>query len=139
MSRLATGVQLRPIDLTDVHVLVVDDHDDTLEFFGVALQQFGANILKARTARDALTILRTVRVNAMVSDLAMPGEDGLWLIQQLRRLQYEQGGSIPAVAVTAHRDRYAGERITDLGFKAFLTKPVDPFDLARTVASLVGR
>src|SRR5439155_27123682 len=62
MSRLATGVQLRPIDLTDVHDLAVDDHDDTLEFFGVALQQFGANILKARTARDALASLRTVRV-----------------------------------------------------------------------------
>ena len=69
----------------------------------------------------------------------MPGEDGLWLVEQLRRLKSEQGGSIPAIAVTAHRDRYAGERITDLGFKAFLTKPVDPFDLARTVASLVGR
>jgi len=41
--------------------------------------------------------------------------------------------------VTAHRDRYTAERVTDFGFEAFLTKPVDPFDLARTVASLVGR
>ncbi len=139
MSRRATGVQLRPLDLTDIHILVVDDYEDTLELFRVGLQAFGAKVLTARTARDALAIIKTVRVNAMVSDLAMPGEDGLWLVEQLRRLKSEQGGSIPAIAVTAHRDRYAGERITDLGFKAFLTKPVDPFDLARTVASLVGR
>jgi len=139
MSRRATGVQLRPIDLSDSHILVVDDHDDTLELFRAGLQAFGVKVLTARTARDALTVIKTVRVNAIVSDLAMPGEDGLWLVEQLRRLKSEQGGSIPAIAVTAHRDRYAGERVTDLGFEAFLTKPVDPFDLARTVAFLVGR
>src|SRR5437867_8085566 len=99
MSRRASGVQLRPIDLTNIHILVVDDHEDTLELFSVALHQFGANVLKARTARDALTIIQTVRVHAMISDLAMPGEDGLWLVQQLRRLKYEKGGSIPAIAV----------------------------------------
>src|SRR6266850_3988823 len=138
MSRLE-AVRLRPIDLTGVYVLVVDDYEDTLELFRSALEAFGAEVVTARSARDALTIMKTARVNAMVSDLAMPGEDGLWLVQQLRRLKSEQGGSIPAIAVTAHRDRYAGERVTDLGFEAFLTKPVDPFDLARTVAFLVGR
>ena len=46
---------------------------------------------------------------------------------------------LPTIAVTAHRDRYNAERVIALGFEAFLTKPVDPFNLARTVASLVGR
>jgi len=138
MSRLE-GLRLRPIDLTDVHVLVVDDYDDTLGLFSTALHSFGANVLTARSARDALTVLKTVRVNALVSDLAMPGEDGLWLIRQLRQLKHDGGGSIPAVAVTAHRDRYTAARVMDLGFEAFLTKPVDPFDLASTVAALVGR
>jgi two-component system CheB/CheR fusion protein len=130
---------LRPVDLTDIHVLVVDDHDDTRDLFSAALHAYGAKALTARSARDALAIIKTVRVNAMVSDLAMPGEDGLWLVKQLRRLKHEEGGSIPTIAVTAHRDRYAAERVMALGFEAFLTKPVDPFDLARTVASLVGR
>src|SRR5437870_11015442 len=138
MSRLE-GLRLRPIDLTDVHVLVVDDYDDTLGLFSTALNSFGAKVLTARAARDALTVLKTVRVNALVSDLAMPAEDGLWLVEQLRRLKSDQGGSIPAIAVTAHRDRYNAERVIALGFEAFLTKPVDPFNLARTVASLVGR
>jgi len=140
MSRHAS-LRFRPIDLTDIHVLVVDDHDDTVQLFSSALHVFGAKVLTARSARDALTIIKAVRVNAMVSDLdlAMPGEDGLWLIQQLRRLKYDQGGSIPAIAVTAHRDRYAADRVTALGFEAFLTKPVDPFDVCSAVASLVGR
>src|ERR1043166_550698 len=131
-------VEDRP-NLNAIHVLVVDDYNDTLELFSVALEQCGANVVKARTARDALTIIKTVRLNAIISDLAMPAEDGLWLIEQLRRLKSDKGGSIPAVAVTAHRDRYKAERVIALGFETFLTKPVDPFKLARTVASLVGR
>ena len=59
--------------------------------------------------------------------------------ENLERAKSDKGGSIPAIAVSAHRDRYNAERVIDLGFEAFLTKPVDPFNLARTVASLVGR
>ena len=130
---------VRAIDLADIHVLVVDDYEDTLEVFGAALHRFGANVVKARNARHALTLMKTVRVNVIVSDLTMPGEDGLWLLEQIRRLKSEHGRSIPAIAVTAHRERYAVGRLIEVGFEAFLTKPVDPIDLARTVASLVGR
>src|SRR5437870_3229056 len=48
---------VRAMDLADIHVLVVDDYEDTLEVFGAALQQFGANVLKARNAQHALTII----------------------------------------------------------------------------------
>jgi len=56
---------VRAMDLAGIHVLVVDDYEDTLEVFGAALQQFGANVLKARDARHALTIMKTVRVNVI--------------------------------------------------------------------------
>src|SRR5256886_3799568 len=117
-------LRFRPIDLTGVYVLVVDDYEDTLELFRSALEAFGAEVVTARSARDALTIMKTARVNAMVFDLAMPGEDGLWLVQQLRRLKSTQGGGIPAIAITAHRERYAAERVREFGFEAFLTKPI---------------
>ena len=130
---------MRTIDLTDIHVLIVDDHDDMLDVLSAALQQFGATVLRARTGRAALTIVMTVRVNAIVSDLAMPGEDGLWLVQQLRRLNYDKGGIVPAIAVTARPDHYGAEQAKVAGFDAFLAKPVDPFDLSRALASLVGR
>src|SRR2546427_10320149 len=100
-------LRFRPIDLTGVYVLVVDDHEDTLELFRSALEAFGAEVVTARSAGDALTIMKTARVNAMVSDLAMPGEAGRWLAQQLPRLKSAQVGGIPALASTAHRVPYA--------------------------------
>ncbi len=91
----------------------MDDHDDTLEVLSAALQQSRATVLRARTGRAALTIVMTVRVDAIVSDLAMPGEDGLWLVQQFRRLKYDKGGIIPAIAVTAHSDHYRCNAVSD--------------------------
>ena len=99
---------VRAIDLADIHVLVVEDYEDTLEVFGAALQQFGANVLKARNARHALTIMKTVRVNVIVSDLTMPGEDGLWLLQQIRRLKSEHGRSSTIRTRRATEDSSSG-------------------------------
>jgi two-component system, chemotaxis family, CheB/CheR fusion protein len=126
-------------DLADLHLLVLDDHQDTLDVFGTALRSCGANVLTARTARDAVTIFKTVRLDAIVSDLEMPGEDGFWVVDQLRRLALEKGGSIPALAVTAHWAKYTSYDAKAAGFDALLTKPVDPLELCRAVASLVGR
>src|SRR2546421_7608721 len=64
---------------------------------------------------------------------------GPGLVDQRRQERSDRGGSIPALAVTAHRDDYSVEQATAAGFQAFLPKPVDPFDLCRTVALLVGR
>ena len=71
-------------NLRNIHILVLDDHQDTLEVFRTALESCMANVLTARTARDAVTILKTVRLDAIISDLAMPGEDGLGVVDQLR-------------------------------------------------------
>jgi len=125
--------------LYDVHVLIVDDHEDALEVFEAALRHCGAKVLKARNAADALTIIKSARVDAIVSDLAMPENDGLWLVQQIRRLPRPGGGSIPAVAVTAYSSHYDTTRIAEGGFEIVLTKPVDPFQLSSTIAFLVGR
>src|SRR5437870_716676 len=96
-------------NLRDLHVLVLDDHQDTLDVFSTALRACNANVFTARTARDAVTIFKTVRLDAIVSDLAMPGEAGLWVVDQLRRLSVTKGGSVPALAVTAHWDKYTSK------------------------------
>jgi len=125
--------------LQDLHVLVVDDHEDTLTVLTTVIGDFGARVFKSASARRALEIVRTIRVNVVVSDLMLPGEDGFWLIDQIRRLRPERGGTVPVVAVTAHRYLYDPTHISEKGFEAYLTKPIDPFDLVRTVARLVGR
>ena len=125
--------------LRDLHVLVVDDHPDTLELLTDVFKDFGARVVKSKSAKRALEIVKMIRVNVAVTDLAMPGENGFWLIEQIRRLSPERGGSIPVVAVTAYRYLYDPTHISEKGFEAYLTKPVDPFELVGSVARLTGR
>jgi len=81
----------------------------------------GAMVLGAASAEEALRILRTVRPHAIITDIALPGRDGFWLLEQLRASY--RTGQIPVVAVTAVAKR---EEILDAGFDAFVAKPVRP-------------
>jgi CheY-like chemotaxis protein len=69
----------------------------------------------------------------------MPERDGYWLIRELRALPIDGGGKIPAIAITALGLPHGVDRSLAAGFQAHLTKPVDPWELARTIAGLVGR
>jgi len=124
-------------DLSGIVVLLVDDNADVLDVWSLALEQFGATVHTAVNARDALAKASTSHPHAIVSDLSMPDEDGLWLVDQLK--QRHEGDAIAAVALTAHRSRYNVFQTADVGFDAFLAKPVDPFYLGESIAKLVGR
>src|SRR5215470_16812066 len=80
--------------LHDLRILVVDDNQDALDILASFFRHFGAKVLIADTARSALEIIRSVPTNVVVSDLMMPGEDGLWLIKHVRRLRPTRGGTV---------------------------------------------
>jgi len=125
--------------LDGLRVLLVDDEPDTLEILRVMLKQFGANVRGATSASAALETFLEWKPDVLVSDLGMPGEDGLKLIERVRALTPEQGCNIPAAALTAHvRD---DDRIHALaaGYQTHIKKPVDPGQLATAVASLVRK
>jgi CheY-like chemotaxis protein len=67
----------------------------------------------------------------------MPGEDGYWLIRQLRSLAPEQGGNTPAIALTAYVRIEDRARVLTNGFQMYVPKPVEPAELQAVVASLV--
>ena len=75
----------------------------------------------------------------LLSDIGMPGEDGISLIRRVRALDPERGGKVPAAALTAYTQASDRERALSAGFQAFLAKPVDPRELAAAVARLAGR
>jgi len=125
--------------LRDIQVLVVDDDEDSLDIFAATLEAFGAKVFKSRTAKDALAVLKAAPVNVLVSDLMMPGQDGLWLMEQVRQLRAESGGGVPAVAVTAHYSRYDLNSAFGEGFNLYLPKPLDLFGFVRAIARLAGR
>ncbi len=110
--------------LRGLHVLVVDDEDDTREFLRMLLEGHGAKVTEARTAGSALSVLGSVKVDVLLSDIGMPGEDGYQLIAKVRALPPEQGGRVPAVALTAYARMEDRARALQAGFEGHVTKPV---------------
>jgi CheY-like chemotaxis protein len=125
--------------LLGVHVLVVDDDDDARQIVCTILQYCGALVTVAASAREAMTVLARVTPDALVSDIAMPEQDGYWLIRELRALSPAHGGAIPAIALTGYGAMHGPDRTLAAGFQVHLRKPIDPWELCRAVAGLVRR
>jgi len=126
-------------NLTGISVLLVDDEEDTLVMLDETLKQCGANVRTAVSSADGLEILRTWKPDVIISDIAMPGEDGYSFIRRVRALPAEKGGDIPAAALTAHVRVEDRLRVLSSGFQTHLPKPIEPRELVAAVASLAGR
>jgi two-component system CheB/CheR fusion protein len=125
--------------LNGIRVLVVDDEPDARELMKAVLAQCGAEVTVTATARAALEALEKVPFDVLVSDLAMPEDDGYDLISNVRALDAGRGGRIPALALSAYariEDRAAA---MTAGYQQFATKPIEPAELAAAVANLTGR
>jgi PAS domain S-box-containing protein len=126
------------LNLQDVRVLVVDDDTDTREFVVFLLEQAGANFSSASSAGEALTVLRQFKPNILLSDIGMPDMDGYMLMQQVRALPSEQGGQIPAIALTAYVGEMNQQQAIAAGFQRHLAKPVEPEELIKTITSFTA-
>ena len=124
--------------LQGVRVLVVDDDPNTLDMLTEALRTSGAEVTGAGSARHALARLAESRADVIVSDIAMPGEDGLWLMHRVRTLPGRLG-AIPAVALTALARSEDRKRAIEAGFQIHMTKPVRLTDLQTVVGELAIR
>jgi CheY-like chemotaxis protein len=120
-------------------VLVVDDEADARELVAEAFKAAGATVHLAASAREAIVLLGAERPAILVSDIGMPHEDGYALMRQVRALPADQGGQIPALALTAYARSADAERAFDAGYQRHVSKPVDPLQLVELVAGLAGR
>ena len=93
----------------------------------------------ASSTRAAMEFVRSQRPDVLVSDIGMPEEDGYALIQQVRALPAEQGGTTPAVALTAYARSEDRLKVILAGFQMHIAKPVEAAELLTLVASLAGR
>ncbi len=129
-----------PVALDGLRVVLVDDDPDTLRTFSrIVLQEAGADVCAVQSARAAIGELASFHADLLVSDIGMPDADGYALIREVRARESAGGGHLPAIALTAFASRADREEALALGFDAHLAKPTSAGDLARTVASLVGR
>jgi CheY-like chemotaxis protein len=124
--------------LPATRVLVVDDDPDAVELVHELLTNAGAVVETAQSAAAALERLVKFHPEVLVSDIGMPEVDGYGLIRQIRSLDASEGGRTPAVALTAYASGDDADRCLASGFQGHLAKPVDPEQLVRVVANLVG-
>jgi PAS domain S-box-containing protein len=122
--------------LRGLHVLVVDDEDDTRDLVAVLLARSGAEIRTASSAAEAVAVASRWTLDVLVSDIGMPGDDGYSLLASLRATCAE---AVPAVALTAYARPEDRERAGLAGFAAHVSKPFDPEDLVAAVSRLAGR
>jgi PAS domain S-box-containing protein len=124
--------------LDGVSVLLVEDNLDTLEMLKFIFAEAGAKVITATSVDDALEALERFKPDALISDIAMPDRDGYDLIREVRSRKAEQGGKIPAVAVTAYARAEDRVRVLAAGFQMHIAKPIAPDELIAVVASLTG-
>ncbi|WP_414755318.1 ATP-binding protein [Anabaena sp. CCY 9910] len=125
------------LGLHGTQVLVVDDDTDTREFVAFLLEQAGARVVTAVSALEALRVFTQSPPDILLSDIGMPDMDGYMLMRQIRALPPDQGGKIPAIALTAYAGEIDEKRALKVGFQKHISKPVDPDNLIRAIVNLI--
>jgi CheY-like chemotaxis protein len=125
--------------LQGLRILVVDDEPGAREWCRLTLGHYGARVVAAASASEALSVLRREGADVLVSDLRLPGDDGYDLIRRVRGLDDERGGRTPAVALTGYPRVEDRSRALDAGYDVHVPKPVAVTELVSVVAALAGR
>ena len=125
--------------LGGVHALVVDDEQDSRDVLATILRRCGAEVSTAASAAEAFATFQRLVPDVLLSDIAMPDEDGYSLIHRIRGLSPDRGGRTPAAAVTARASLKDRVEILRQGFQAHVAKPLEPVEVATVVATLVAR
>ena len=109
---------------------MVEDDADNREVLTLMLLHAGATVTATSSAAEALELFKAAPSALIVTDIAMPHRDGIWLLQALRATARP---SVPVVAVTAHAMPADRARIQEAGFQGYLVKPIEIEDLIAVI------
>ena len=137
-QKAAEAAREFPRFLSRIRVLVVDDAADSREMLGLILEKAGAEVRLASSAKEALKLVESWRPGLLIADIGMPDEDGYALIQQIRALKPQDGGMVPALAITGYASRQDRLQSILAGFQDHMAKPVEPDELIAVAADLVA-
>lgn len=137
-SKTLMAEQVDPHRLRGIRVLIVDDESSTRDAVGAMLRSFGAEIRIASSAKEGLECFGNFKPQFLISDIAMPGEDGYSFIQKIRKQEAGQP-PLPALALTAYAGADDIRRALTAGFQAHLAKPVDGQLLASTMLNILEK
>jgi signal transduction histidine kinase/ActR/RegA family two-component response regulator len=122
--------------LDALRILVVDDSADGRALTSLVLMQAGASVKAVGSVREALQILKAERPHVLVTDIALPDQDGYALIRHIREHEAAHGGFLPAVALTGYARAEDRARSFAAGFQAHVPKPLGPAELTTTIATI---
>ena len=125
-------------DLKGVHVVVIDDNDDSCRLLEQALNYCGALVTVFSSAEAVLEAMNEYLPTLIISDLSMPGMSGFEFMRRVRARPAEKGGLIPAIAVTAYYEDFAAVMAHAAGFEAYLTKPIEFVTVCMLVDHVAG-
>ena len=125
--------------LSGLRILVVDDEADAREVVSLILSSAGAEVTTVDSAARAVELVQRWHPDILVSDIGMPNEDGFTLMRQLRALPVEQGGAIPAIALTAFARTQDRLNVLSAGYQMHVPKPIEQLELLTVIASLTKR
>jgi PAS domain S-box-containing protein len=128
--------------LDKIKILIVEDDPDSREVLQLLLEQSGAQVKSAESAVEAINLLKKSQIDlpdVIVSDLAMPDEDGYSLLTRIRKLSIEKGGKIPALALSAFATSENKQKAYDAGFQKYHTKPFEPDVIIQDILQLLNK
>ncbi len=125
------------LPLSAIQVLLVDDDDDSRGFAAFVLEQSGAIVTTAASAREALTAISTFSPDILVSDIGMPTLDGYELLHQIHSLPTHFTQFLPAIALTAYAGEGNRQQALNAGFQLHLAKPIEPDKLVQAIGELL--
>ena len=114
-------------------MLVIDDEPDALEVVRHLLQACGARTLTAANAKEGLLLLQKDCPDVIINDIGMPNIDGYELIRCIRALDNKRNSNVPAIALSAFTRREDQEHAFEVGFNAYLAKPIEPSELVKKI------
>ena len=125
--------------LADAKVLLVEDDSATRRVLTTALEMHGAAVIQASSVSDARAALDRATPDVVVSDIALPDEDGYALIRHMRHSRDGDESKVPAIALTAYVGPHDTHRVLGSGFDVHLTKPIGAARFVQAVAGVVCR
>lgn len=125
--------------LDGLRVLLVDDEPEARQIISTVITRTGAEVKICASAREALAKLMDWKPDVILSDIAMPEEDGYSFISKVRTLPREKGGDTPAAALTAYARDVDRRQALDAGYQMHIAKPVGAGQLVSLIARLAGR
>ena len=121
-------------DLSGLHIVVVDDNADAREILGSYLEHIGAAVTLVSSATDALVKLAEIRAHVVISDISMPGLDGIAFLRELRARPHEREKPTYAIAFSGYTTTAHRAEALAAGYDAFVSKPADPLEIATRIA-----